>query len=206
MTHVFTNFSHGALAVMISAIGCARDHGHGQLDTDHILWGLTRTSCVIQQSLIDLGVYPQKVANRIVTLKGISESRILYDIPMSVQAKTALKLALLLQNEHGHEQLQSGHLLVGLLRTDDSSAVKIIRDLGLNVELLCRAAVNVTTTAILEGNIEVDDRYAPTSRDDKVASLVELASGNRTWKTDLAGYLKATGIKEEEIEVRLKAI
>jgi LmbE family N-acetylglucosaminyl deacetylase len=144
----FGRFTGRARKVLTLAREEARRFNHGYIGTEHLLLGLVREGDGdAAKVLSNLGVDLQNARSAVEIILGRGEPQTAEEIGLTSRAKKVIELAV---NEA--RRLESGyvgteHLLLGLIREDDSGAVGVLESLGVTLEkvradvmkVLCRA-------------------------------------------------------------------
>jgi len=146
----------------------AREFGRREVDTEHLLWVLTRNE-VVAEILHQLNVSPQDLRGFIEynaprgaepsAQAGMEDHR-----PVSPRVKTALELAFEAARELGHGYIGPEHLLLGLLEEQEGLAGEILRKFGVTPEGLREATIQVVgrgaPTGEIPTNTPVLDRFS----------------------------------------------
>ena len=141
MTYKFTKSSENVLNI---ANDLAQDMGHNYIGTEHILYGLVlESSGVASKVLENQGIVSELVLERIESLIGLNDetnSQILGSTPRS---KKILENALSEAKKLGSDYIGTEHILIGIMKEEDSIAVRIILDLGGRIEDIYNEIVKV---------------------------------------------------------------
>ena len=133
---MFERFTERARKVMSLARQEAQRFNHEYIGTEHILLGLVQEgSGVAANVLKNMDVELRKI--RIEVEKMVkSGSNIIQmgQLPFTPRAKKVLELALEEANNLGHNYIGTEHLLLGLLRENESVAAQVLLNLGLKLE------------------------------------------------------------------------
>jgi ATP-dependent Clp protease ATP-binding subunit ClpC len=123
-------FTDQARKAVVLAQEEARLLGHDHIGTGHLLAGLLNEERgAAAQALTSAGVTLAAVRGQIETLAGRGQGRPPGHIPFTPPAKKTMELALRTAVKTGRH-IGTGHLLLGLIRQEDSEAVTILRALG----------------------------------------------------------------------------
>jgi ATP-dependent Clp protease ATP-binding subunit ClpA len=136
MGAVFERFTEQARQVVVYAQEEARELGHGHVGTEHLLLGLLREEDgIAARVLAGAGVELEAARGAVRQLVGRGEGyRTASQIPFTPRAKKALELALREALALGHNDIGTEHLLLGLLRIGEGTAVDVLLDVGLAAE------------------------------------------------------------------------
>jgi ATP-dependent Clp protease ATP-binding subunit ClpA len=129
---MFERFTDQSRKAVVLAQQEARLLGHNYIGTEHLLAGLLgEEHGAAARTLASAGITLAAVRGQIETLagRGPGQGRPSGHIPFTPRAKKGLELSLRAAVELGH-RIGTGHLLLGLLRQEDSEAVTILRALG----------------------------------------------------------------------------
>ncbi len=129
-------FTQKAQNALRSAHACACALGHNYIGTEHILAGLTsETSAVAAQLLQSKGVSYATVQEKIVALTGKAEPLTEgAQLVMTPRTKRVIELSLAEARKLGHGFIGTEHLLLALLRSGESVALKILSESGVDLQ------------------------------------------------------------------------
>jgi ClpA/ClpB-like protein len=126
---VFERFTERARQVVVLAQDEARALKHNYLGTEHILLGLLREEeGVAARVLASLGITVEEVRAQVVRIDGQGDEAVTGQIPFTPHAKKVLELALREALSLNHNYVGSEHILLGLLRANESVAARILLD------------------------------------------------------------------------------
>ncbi len=128
---MFEKFTDRARRVVVLAQEEARLLNHSAIGTEHLLLGIVHEGQgVAAQTLQALDIRLAAVRNAIEreVPRGVSPS--VGTLSFSPRAKTSLENALRESLQLGHNYIGTEHMLLGLIRTDDSRAARVLSDLG----------------------------------------------------------------------------
>ena len=109
----------------------ARALGHNYLGTEHVLVGLlSQSDGLAAHVLSDAGIAREAVVGRIEQIIGRGGERCWESLGVTPKVKRALEAAQGEARRLGHRCANTEHLLIGLCRSEDSAAVRILDDLG----------------------------------------------------------------------------
>jgi ATP-dependent Clp protease ATP-binding subunit ClpA len=223
MSGKFELFTDRARKVMTLADEEARGFDHNYIGTEHIVLGLVRErDGLAARVLLSFGVGEQEARDAVTYVVGRGE-------PMAVEqqrhlterAKRALGLAVEEAQQLNHHYIGTEHLLLGILREEESLGTRVLEGLGVTVEkarveivlLLAtgkprgvRRAIQAAIARRRAGSEGGPAAAEPrgnvitcrvTDRDlDAIDALVE--SGIRTTRSDAASWLISTGIEAHQ--------
>ncbi len=131
---MFERFSHQAYQAIVEAQEEARALEHNYIGVEHELLGLTRGPAVAARVLDALGVTESRVRQDIIRIVGPGETLSYGRIPLTSRAIAVLKGADAERLALSHEKVETEHLLLGLFRGDGGTALRVLRDAGLDRE------------------------------------------------------------------------
>ncbi len=142
---MFEHFTDEARIVVVHAQEEVRLLGHDRIGTEYLLLGLlhgedSETSRLLRSAGAGLTAVRQLIQesqDRASTAPG--------DIPFTPRAKRALVQALRVAQRLGQPHIERPHLLGGLLQVRDSMAVRLLIDLGVDLDALAGRAVALGT-------------------------------------------------------------
>jgi ATP-dependent Clp protease ATP-binding subunit ClpC len=134
---VFERFSERARQVVVLAHDEARALGHDYIGTEHLLLGLLREEeGVAARVLKGLGVTPEEVRGKVVSIVGRGEAAPAEQIPFTPRAKQVLELSLREALALGHNDIGTEHVLLGVVREYEGLGARILFDLGADAETI----------------------------------------------------------------------
>jgi ATP-dependent Clp protease ATP-binding subunit ClpA len=130
---MFERYTEKALRVIFFSRYEASQFGASQIGTEHVLMGLLRedrklTARFFSERNANLELIRKEIEER-ATVRARGASQI--DLPLSDAAKRALAFASEESDLLGHRHIGTEHLLLGLLREENSIAAEILQDRGL---------------------------------------------------------------------------
>ena len=133
---MFERFTERARKVMSLARQEAQRFNHEYIGTEHILLGLVQEgSGVAANVLKNMDVELRKIRIEVEKMvKSGSNVIQMGQLPFTPRAKKVLELALEEANNLGHNYIGTEHLLLGLLRENESVAAQVLLNLGLKLE------------------------------------------------------------------------
>ena len=135
MSSRFEKFSEGARRVLSLAQEEAQRFNHNYIGTEHILLGLVReTEGVAAQVLSNLGVELNKVRSAVEFIIGKGERPSPGEIGLTPRAKKVIELAVDEARRLNHQQIDTGHLLIGLMREGEGVAAGVLESLGVSLD------------------------------------------------------------------------
>jgi len=124
-------FTEGAENALTLAQEAAIELGHNYVGSEHILLGLIREgNGTAARVLAAAGIADDAVIEKIDELIGLGNESNVTTVSLTPRTKAILETALNEANRQGSSYIGTEHILAGLLRQQDSVAVKIIVDLG----------------------------------------------------------------------------
>jgi ATP-dependent Clp protease ATP-binding subunit ClpA len=131
----YDKFTERARKVLSLAREEAQRFQHNYIGTEHLLLGLVRDGeGVAAKVLSNLGVDLNKVRNAVEFIVGHGDRIVLGEIGLTPRAKTVIELAMNEARRLNHHYIGTEHLLLGLVREGDGTAVRALESLGVNLE------------------------------------------------------------------------
>lgn len=131
-----SHLTDDARASVQYADAIARGNGSNYIGTEHLLLGvLAQGSSLAAQMLADAGVTLQQAE----LLLDIKPSRVVTSTGMVGLSETALltlRMAWEAAREYGHDYLGTEHILYSVLRQTNARATALVREMGVNVDLI----------------------------------------------------------------------
>jgi len=141
-------FTERARRVLMLAQEEAKRLNHNYIGTEHLLLGLVQEQTgVAARVLRDLGVNPYQVRRIVEETVGRGQrSNIGQTTGLTPRTKRVIELAVDEARRMGHHYIGTEHLLLGLIREGDGLAVNVLRDLGIDLDVVRTQ----TTRAIIQ--------------------------------------------------------
>jgi ATP-dependent Clp protease ATP-binding subunit ClpC len=131
----FDRFTERARRVMIHAEEEARLFNQSYVGTEHILLGLLREEDGLAAQVLQvIGLELEEVRQRIEEQLSKGESSPSSHLPFSHRAKKVLELAFREALQLGHNYIGTEHILLGLLREEESVAAQTLQEMGADFE------------------------------------------------------------------------
>jgi len=120
---------------MLSADHEAREFGSPSIAPEHVLLGLVAADRALTHRFLhgvdSVGWYREQVENRAPRKEPTDTAQ---ELPFNAASERVLEYATEEAARMGHEHIHTEHLLLGLLREDDSVAAEILRERGLQLD------------------------------------------------------------------------
>ena len=131
---MFERFTDRARRVVVLAQEEARMLNHDYLGTEHILLALIRErGGVAAQALQSLGITGEAARQQVAEIVGPGQpGQQGGHLPFTPRAKKVLQLSLREAIALGHAYIGTEHILLGLIRTDDGVAIRVLNGLDLD--------------------------------------------------------------------------
>ena len=144
---MFVRFTDRARHAVIEAQNVSKEMGHNHIGTEHLLLGALRDpESEATKLLYALGVsYDVVVLHLADYFSGVaSQETPPAHVPFTPRAKKALEMALREALSLDANYIASEHILLGLLRDEDSEASKVLKELEVDHGAVLRQHVNPT--------------------------------------------------------------
>ena len=158
---MFQRFTDDARAVVVAAEAEARELGSPTVEAEHLLLALTRQEdpTAAAAALAEVGLDHDRMSDALAaererSLMAVGISIGDFDLPaprpaarprLSATAKSALEHALRISLVRADKRIESGHILLALLRTQAGTVPRALREAGVD-----RTELNDRTAAALE--------------------------------------------------------
>ena len=130
---MFERYTEPARRVIFFARYEASTFGSPWMEPEHILLGLLREDTVFRDRVKQAGTTPESMRSRIKDSTPVREKiSTSVDLPMSDACKRLLTRAAEESDSLGHRTIDCGHLVLALLREDDSMAASILLEHGID--------------------------------------------------------------------------
>lgn len=111
--------------------------GHNFVGTEQVMLGLIAAgNSVGGQVLLRQGLILLEVRHRVKAIIGLGAGAVADELPYTPRTKRMLDLALNEAQRLKHEEIGTGHILLGLLREGHGVAARVLTELGLNLDTL----------------------------------------------------------------------
>jgi ATP-dependent Clp protease ATP-binding subunit ClpC len=137
---MYERFTDRARKVMQLANQESQRFNHESLDTEHILIGLVKEGSgvaanVLKNMDIDLGKIRQEV-ERLAPQNNGGDRAVIGRLPLAPKAKQVIDFSVEEARNLNHNYVGTEHLLLGLLREQDSVAAQTILNMKLKIEVV----------------------------------------------------------------------
>ncbi len=131
----FERFNEDAKRTLTLAQEEAERSHHSYIGTEHLLLGLLRNeSSTAYRVLTDLGISIEPVRKTIVSVLGRNEPMAIQQIIPTSRVKQVIEISFDEARRMGHNFVDTGHLLMGLVIEGEGIAAHVLADLGAPVE------------------------------------------------------------------------
>jgi ATP-dependent Clp protease ATP-binding subunit ClpC len=153
---MFERFTDRSRRVVVLAQEAARTLNHNYIGTEHLLLGLLHEGeGVAASALRALGVSLDAARQQVEDVVGTGTSAPAGSIPFTPRAKRVLELALREALRLGHNFIGTEHILLGLLREGDGTAVQVLTRLGVSASGVRAQVVDgLTAGGLSDGGLE----------------------------------------------------
>lgn len=122
--NMFLETSESLEKVLMEASAVALRFGGDMVETEHILYGLTKVSCTAKKILKDYGVTDAKLLN---IFRENNEEETFFDsVVLTPGVKEIFKIAQTIAMQLGHNFLGTEHLLLALVSSSDCFAMRLL--------------------------------------------------------------------------------
>jgi hypothetical protein len=133
--NVFGRYTNRARHVVVLAQENARHHGHPFISTEHILLGICQEDRDTGAQAIEAsGVRVTDLQAALTTRLAPASTSLQGHIPFAQEGKKTLELAARASLLLGHDQIGTGHLLLGLIEEGTGLAAQVLSETGVTAE------------------------------------------------------------------------
>jgi hypothetical protein len=133
--NVFGRYTDRARHVVVLAQENARDHGHPFISTEHILLGICQEDGDTGAMAIEAsGVRVTDLQAAVTARLAPPSTHLQGHIPFAQEGKKTLELAARASLRLGHDQIGTGHLLLGLIEEGTGVAAQVLSETGITGE------------------------------------------------------------------------
>lgn len=149
---MYERWTDRARKVMALANQEAKRFNHGHIGTEHLLLGLAKEGSgvganILKNSDVDLDKLRSEVEKLV---KSGPEKVTKGKLPQTPRMKNVVEYAIEEARELNHHFVGTEHLLLGLIREEDGTAVKVLRNIGLNLEHVRWEILNLLGSDVAE--------------------------------------------------------
>lgn len=127
--------------------------GHDIVCTEHLLLGLIREpDCTAVKILLAMGVNTEQIRTEVEQQVTRGDKRPDQEIQLSVGAKKVIDIAMSEAKDMNSERVCSKHLLLGLIKKEDSVAGQVLHKLGVDLDRTRNEAANIYDVEITEAD------------------------------------------------------
>jgi ATP-dependent Clp protease ATP-binding subunit ClpC len=176
-------FTNAARRVLKLAQQEAKRRQHDRIGTEHLLLGLLREEAgTASQVLHELGLQSGDVEHWVERLSTMRErtSLLQQDLDLTPRTQRVLELAKAEAHQHGAARIDTHHILLGLVRQGDGTAIDILKHLGVTDDQVRRYTEQVVQQEPVFVGREKERQTSDTPATDKLATdLTSLAEQNK---------------------------
>jgi ATP-dependent Clp protease ATP-binding subunit ClpA len=144
MNDKFEQFTERARKVLSLSQEEAQRFNHNYIGTEHLLLGLVREGDGVAAKVLDkLGVELEKARNAVEFIIGRGDRMVVGEVGLTPRAKKVIELAVDEARRLNHHYIGTEHILLGLVREGDGIAAGALESLGVNLEKVRRATIEV---------------------------------------------------------------
>ena len=134
---MFEHFTEKARRVIFFARYEASAFGSPEITPEHLLLGILRENASTANQYFRSPAAPESIRSKLAEQLPRGEKiATTVDIPLSQDARRVLAHAIEMSAQSGHKEVVPAHLLIGLLRLENSPAATILREHEVTVEML----------------------------------------------------------------------
>jgi ATP-dependent Clp protease ATP-binding subunit ClpC len=189
----FERFTEDARKTLTLAQEESERSHHSYIGTEHLLLGLLRQrEGVGHQALVVLGIDVAKVRDTIASVLGRDERIIIQQTIPTSRVKKVIEISFEEARRMGHNFVNSGHLLIGLVIEGEGIAAHILKDLGADA-----TTVKATVTRLMSERPSEEAWTMPHASADPSESNTEALS-RLLRNPRIANLLRAKGVTDLE--------
>jgi len=163
---IYGRFTQRAAQALNLAKECSGSLGHNYIGTEHILWGLVKEGGGIAANvLVSNGVTADRVMEKILSIVGKGDG----SLPLTgytPRTKRVLELAYAETRRMGQNFIGTEHIMLAILREGESVAVRILMELGVDINKLYDNLVTMlqedTPAAVAASKPRAEEVQTPT--------------------------------------------
>jgi ATP-dependent Clp protease ATP-binding subunit ClpC len=160
---MFERYTEKARRVIFFARYEASQFGLPYIETEHLLLGLLREDKALTNQFLRSHRVVESVRKQVEEHTTIHEKiPTSVDLPLSNECKRVLAYAAEEAERFGHKHIGTEHLLLGLLREENSFAANMLKERGIELGKVREELAKLTVKAPGEGSVETAPRKGPT--------------------------------------------
>jgi len=135
---LYERFTERVRKVLHLAREEASQYRHNYIGTEHILLGIIREGeGVALMVLANLGIDPEQIRKSLEERLTPGQGKVSYgDMPLNNEARIALSNSVEEARSFNHSYVGTEHLLLGLLKTEDSIAAQVLNENGVDYDMV----------------------------------------------------------------------
>lgn len=141
---MFERYTEKARRTIFFARYEAAQFGSERIETEHLLLGLLREDAALAERYVGSSASVELIRRQIeAQTKPGDRLPLSADLPLSHAAKRVLSYAAKESSQLNHARIDTHHLLLGLMREDNTQAAQILRERGVRIEQVREHAAGV---------------------------------------------------------------
>jgi ATP-dependent Clp protease ATP-binding subunit ClpA len=171
---MYERFTARARRVMHLANQEAQQLNHEYIGTEHILLGLISTDeGTAIKILQSLGMDLEKIRMEVRKLVVNGIEIVTGQLPKTPRAKKVIEFAMEEVRNLKHEQLGTGHFLLGLLREQEGVAAQVLMNLGLKIEEVRDEVIKSSNSSQVSPELDLDLEEVPKQeQSEQIANVI----------------------------------
>lgn len=149
---LYSNFTEKARIAISEAHDAACELGHNYIGSEHIVIGLLREGTGVAAKVLERAdITEEKVIDKVTELTGSGEALSPEsELPLTPRTKRILQIAAMEAQSMGHSYIGTEHLLMAILREGDSVGVRVLVELGLDINRFYHEVVDALSAGVTE--------------------------------------------------------
>jgi ATP-dependent Clp protease ATP-binding subunit ClpC len=173
---MFLETSESLEKVIMEASAVALRFGGDMVESEHILYGLSKVNCVAKKILKEFGISDTKLLN---IFKQNNEEEEFFDsVVLTPRVKEIFKIAQTIAMQLNHNFLGTEHLLLALLSSSDNFAIRLINSyFKVNINDIKNKVIsflqggNVNQEANTNGEVNISENQSKSSLPEKLLDI-----------------------------------
>ena len=155
----FSRFTQKSKKVIELSLECAREFGHNRVDSEHLLFGLSKEGDgVASRVLLKLGITPKYIEGKIIEKKGIIPIMPI-DLVLSPRSEEILEISGIFADKFKSEYIETEHILLGILQQGENLAVNILKEAGIDDKSIVELIIDTVGLDSVTTNKESKPNY-----------------------------------------------
>ena len=139
----FNRFTQRSKKALEISLECAREFGHNEVDSEHILLGLSKEEeGIAAKVLINLGITSKDIEDKIIEIKGKNPIS-LDNIKLSSTSEAILDISGIFADKFKSEYIETEHILLGILQIGEGISIDILNKVKIDYKSIVEMIIDM---------------------------------------------------------------